>query len=422
MKDPLDFNQIQAKRLAAQMAFLKADSDARLRRAMQQNFKSTKHHIVVGQMCYYWRIQRSGILQKNKWRGPARCVAEEKDDEGKQLVLWLCHGTSLIRCSPHQVRPLVKDAGLHKPVDAHAALEDLKELRARSATQFRDVVQPEEYELEDLMNDENEEYEPTEPPSDQEARDDAIPEDEIPGAVLMYQNRRSEEMNQRPNSSASPSTEVPECPSIAGDDQEMKREMEDDIQESALKRARKAADIPVPDDDDLYIDDAFIVEAQSGTSPSGWRLIDGNFELDEAFLAEVSEGHMTLAEKEEMIKAKQKELMQYFENKVWEFTELGKRHTNRVISARWVLVWKPPAEGEYAQKHVWFFEAMRIQTTSVLKRTVPLQTKRPRCFCWPSRQFWDGQYFVVTFVLHSFQEPPSAGRLSSSCQQTAVPC
>ncbi|CAK9100932.1 unnamed protein product [Durusdinium trenchii] len=101
-----------------------------------------------------------------------------------------------------------------------------------------------EYELEDLMNDENEEYEPTEPPSDQEARDDAIPEDEIPGAVLMYQNRRSEEMNQRPNSSASPSTEVPECPSIAGDDQEMKREMEDDIQESALKRARKAADIP----------------------------------------------------------------------------------------------------------------------------------------------------------------------------------
>ncbi|CAK9113644.1 unnamed protein product [Durusdinium trenchii] len=64
-----DDGRIQAKRLAAQMAFLKADSDARLRRAMQQNFKRTKHHIVVGQMCYYWRIQkiqRSGILQKNK--------------------------------------------------------------------------------------------------------------------------------------------------------------------------------------------------------------------------------------------------------------------------------------------------------------------------------------------------------------------
>ena len=58
MNDPLDFNQIQAKRLAAQMAFLKADSGARLRRAMQQNFKRTKHRIVVGQMCY-WRIQRS---------------------------------------------------------------------------------------------------------------------------------------------------------------------------------------------------------------------------------------------------------------------------------------------------------------------------------------------------------------------------
>lgn len=55
------------------------------------------------------------------------------------IVLWLCHGTALIRCSPHQVRPLVKDAGLHKPVDAHAALKDLKELRARSTT--HDTVQ-----------------------------------------------------------------------------------------------------------------------------------------------------------------------------------------------------------------------------------------------------------------------------------------
>lgn len=40
---------------------------------------------------------------KNKWRGPAACVAEERDEEGKQIALWLWHGTSLLRCSPHQV-------------------------------------------------------------------------------------------------------------------------------------------------------------------------------------------------------------------------------------------------------------------------------------------------------------------------------
>ena len=50
-----------------------------------------------------------------------------------------------------------------------------------------------------------------------------------------------------------------------------------------------------------------------------------SLKLDEAFLAEaeVSEKRMTLAEKEEMIKAKQQELRQYFDNKIWVFAELG---------------------------------------------------------------------------------------------------
>ena len=138
--------------------------------------------------------------------------------------------------------------------------------------------------------------------------------------------------------SAAPSTEVPECPSVTGEDQEMKNEIEEEVTESAMKRARhsSAAEIPVPDDDDLSIEDAFIVEMESGTLPKGWCLIDGEFELDEAFLAEVSEKNMTLEEKEKMIQAKQKELMQYFDNKVWEFMELGKHQTSRVITARWV--------------------------------------------------------------------------------------
>lgn len=58
MNDPMDYHQVQAKRFAAQLAFLKADSDARLRRAMPQNCKQVKQQIVVGQLCYYWRIQR----------------------------------------------------------------------------------------------------------------------------------------------------------------------------------------------------------------------------------------------------------------------------------------------------------------------------------------------------------------------------
>ena len=47
-------------------------------------------------------------------------------------------------------------------------------------------MQKPEHEIEDLMNDdENEEYEPTEPPSGDEG-DQAVPDSEMPGAVLMY--------------------------------------------------------------------------------------------------------------------------------------------------------------------------------------------------------------------------------------------
>ena len=65
----------------------------------------------VGQRCYYWRIQGLPTLQKNKRRGPARVVAHETNDEKKVVVVWLAHGTNLLRCAPHQVQPVVEETG-----------------------------------------------------------------------------------------------------------------------------------------------------------------------------------------------------------------------------------------------------------------------------------------------------------------------
>ena len=65
-----------------------------------------------------------------------------EDHEGTR-VLWLCHGTSLVRCGERQVRPLVEETGFLQPADVKAALKDLEDLKARSTTQFRDVVQAE---------------------------------------------------------------------------------------------------------------------------------------------------------------------------------------------------------------------------------------------------------------------------------------
>ena len=76
-------------------------------------------------------------------------MTTEKNDEGRPIVMWLVHGTSLIRCSPYQVRPLVEETGYAKVADPQAALDDLRDLRARSTTQFKDVT--EEPDLEDQV-------------------------------------------------------------------------------------------------------------------------------------------------------------------------------------------------------------------------------------------------------------------------------
>ena len=387
MNDPVEFSDVQAKRLSAQQAFLKADSDARLRRAMLQNYKENKEQVVVGQLCYYWRIQGTGILQQNKWRGPARCVAEEKDEEGKQTVLWLCHGTSLLRCSPHQVRPRVEEAGSVAPIDVKAALADLQALRARSTTQFRDVsepntgiedlVDPDEFQEFGPLPPELSDYEPTEPAPRNEQRDNlqevmhelandtASP---VPGAPLLYQRSREGDPG--------PAVESQEL-EIAGDDaeraqpdamslgpgvepeplpdEESKRLASKEAEsQPAGKRARKAEDIPVPDPapDELIVEDAYIAEISNTNLPEGWVLINGEFELDEVYMnvafarkGEALERDMTVEERENMIEAKVKELKSYFDNQVWEFNDMGNDKLDRVITARWVLTWKPPLPG-----------------------------------------------------------------------------
>jgi hypothetical protein len=121
------------------------------------------------------------------------------------------------------------------------------------------------------------------------------------------------------------------------------------------KRARIAINTPVPDaaPNELIVDGAYVAEIDDKSFPKDWVLVDGDFELDEVYLTnlgvrknEASERAMTLAEKEQMIEAKQKELTSYFANKVWTFTEIGKNEADRVVTARWVLTWKQPEPQE----------------------------------------------------------------------------
>ena len=177
------------------------------------------------------------------------------------------------------------------------------------------------------------------------------------GPSLLYQHRRRD-AEEAGLELPQPSSQRPRLDSVAEPEPgpaESQSNSPADAAQPLEKRARIAINTPVPDaaPNELIVDEAYVAEIDDKSFPKDWVLVDGDFELDEVYLTnlgvrknEASERAMTLAEKEQMIEAKQKELTSYFANKVWTFTEIGKNEADRVVTARWVLTWKQPEPQE----------------------------------------------------------------------------
>ena len=392
--DPLDgqskFAVLQEKRVAAQHAWIKADSDAKLRRAMNKIYNEYKDEVQVGQLVWYWRKQGTSILQKAKWRGPARVVAKEADEAGRPLVIWLAHGTNLVRCAPHQVRPMVEDQGIPQAADPDAALRDLQDLRARSTTQFRDVYD-QQPEIEDQAGDLDEdlfEYSPDVLPGHEEESSHTV-RLPLPGIVSNLLTHGEAERERTPRRRMSgeepeptpPSTPPPDSPRDDIDDngdpgpdpdgaggvlstepppkrqrnrssRDVRREKTPEAnrgtpEEASGSGSKPAEDVRVPTDDEgLFIDDVQLVDARG--LPEGWIIVNSNeIELDDAWVvqhlrkSEANEKTMTVDERAQMMQAKAGELQNYFSNNVWDFAgPLSDDDLTRVVTCRWVLVWK----------------------------------------------------------------------------------
>eukprot|EP00435_Cladocopium_sp_Y103_P045561 s261_g13.t1 len=104
------FEEILSLRTAAKMALIKADEDQRLRRALLRRYAGTNTILQAGQQCWYWRDARASDLCKIRWLGPARVILREDQADGKPLQHWLSHGSQLLRCAPHHVRPDFRQA------------------------------------------------------------------------------------------------------------------------------------------------------------------------------------------------------------------------------------------------------------------------------------------------------------------------
>lgn len=374
------FADIQERRLKASVAFLKADTDAKLRRAMNQKFYQLKDQVVVGQRVWYWRVQGSGHLTKSKWRGPARCVAIEKsEDDGKAVIIWLTHGSSLLRCSPNHVRPMVDETRMAAPANPEEALKALEELRVRSTTQYRDLLGDQDIDepvLEDI-------FDPDEDPRDDQPQEEGdamsdfsyVPEsplsnsgERVPGMVqLMIPGLHGEgsgerERTPRRRTASVASTEVPETPledpPYLREQHEPPRERESSpakkarLEEDAAMSPTSAAEmVPIPEeaeDDEFMIDDVMLVDPGPRVLPEGWCVVEGNLELGDVWMiqnglrkGEINVRQCTPEEREKVIAGKKKELQSFFSNCVWQFAEAAdQRKKSRIITARWVLTWK----------------------------------------------------------------------------------
>ena len=96
------FHDHLARREAARIAFVRADSCAALRRALHARSRPDRIRFSIGDSIMYWKDGKGA--HSGSWHGPAKVLMIE----GSNLV-WVSHMTKLFRCAPEHVRPLSQD-------------------------------------------------------------------------------------------------------------------------------------------------------------------------------------------------------------------------------------------------------------------------------------------------------------------------
>lgn len=97
----------------ARELFIHADSVRKLLRV--STLQSRKQQVFeTGMLVYYYRKGKSfGAKIRGKWHGPARVLFVEKTTDDNRSrggsIIWVGHGTVLLRCAPEQLQPVTKD-------------------------------------------------------------------------------------------------------------------------------------------------------------------------------------------------------------------------------------------------------------------------------------------------------------------------
>ena len=148
------FEDTLLKRNAARTAIMHAESDRKLRRALLRRYAGSNKPLEIGQECFYWRDAQASDLVKIRWKGPARVVLKEVDDDGVPTVYWIAHKTQLLRCAPHHVRGDLTSSSETAVENLKIASDTLKSLKSRGVTRYIDLNKANKREIDDVEIDE----------------------------------------------------------------------------------------------------------------------------------------------------------------------------------------------------------------------------------------------------------------------------
>ncbi|CAE7255667.1 RE1 [Symbiodinium sp. CCMP2592] len=93
------FERRMEMRSSARRAFLEADGEMRLRRAMEHRTRPERGPFSEGDLAFFWRKNR--FDQKHHWHGPGVVIGKSGGSK-----VWIARGTKVYRCSPEQLRKL----------------------------------------------------------------------------------------------------------------------------------------------------------------------------------------------------------------------------------------------------------------------------------------------------------------------------
>ena len=119
-------------RCMARKAFWEADNSQTIRRAMLRRSHPMRGPYRPGDWVLYWiRKTSPNRLASGRWHGPGRVICQEGSS-----VVWISHGTTVLRCPPESVRP----ASLREWQHLSSGEEELPTKNAGGANAFRDLM------------------------------------------------------------------------------------------------------------------------------------------------------------------------------------------------------------------------------------------------------------------------------------------